>query len=110
MNRRFTLASLLCCFLVVGGILSGCDDDSTPPADTSGKVEAGSDMPTGDIVPWPDAAQPDKFIWPDQGEDQIVWPDAYSGTPFGCETDGDCFGQKCCPTPWGVKLCAPTCN
>jgi large exoprotein involved in heme utilization and adhesion len=25
----------------------------------------------------------------------------------GCKTDTDCFGQACCPTPWGCKLCQP---
>jgi hypothetical protein len=29
---------------------------------------------------------------------------------FGCQSDADCFGQLCCPTPWGVKLCAPACD
>ncbi len=43
----------------------------------------------------------------------LYWPppaDGYVGAPFGCVADRDCFGQRCCPTPWGVKLCAPVCD
>jgi hypothetical protein len=90
-------------------VLGACDDDSSPPTDSTPVTEGGSDGPTADTMPWPDQAVPDQFVWPDQGQDQIVWPDMYSGTPFGCQSDADCFGQKCCPTPWGVKLCAATC-
>ncbi len=43
-------------------------------------------------------------------DDTTIWPDTYSGTPFGCTTDADCFGQVCCKTPWGVKLCMATCQ
>jgi hypothetical protein len=61
------------------------------------------------VVPWP---EPDLPWWPDVGQpDGPIWPDTYaSGAPFGCASDADCFGQQCCPTPWGVKLCAPTCT
>lgn len=34
----------------------------------------------------------------------------YSGNTFGCQSDNDCFGQRCCATPWGVKLCRSDCN
>jgi hypothetical protein len=72
-----------------------------------------------------------KTIWPDYGSQPDVQqsvPDGttssnsdstttesdsnvgYKGAAFGCQMDSDCFGQKCCPTPWGVKLCAPTCG
>jgi len=50
---------------------------------------------------WPD-------IWPDQAQD--IEADQYMPAPFGCKSDADCFGQKCCKTPWGIKLCAPTCR
>jgi hypothetical protein len=36
-------------------------------------------------------------------------PNPYQGSTFGCRADSDCFGQKCCHTPWGVRLCAPSC-
>jgi hypothetical protein len=59
----------------------------------------------------------DQFSWPDQGPTQpqldqgaSPWSDSYSGTGFGCASDADCFGLKCCSTPWGVKLCAATCT
>jgi len=53
--------------------------------------------------PYPDGPQqqPDFWYWP---------PDTYVGSPFGCQQDSDCFGLKCCTTPWGVKLCAEVCN
>ena len=108
MHRRICIG-VVAILIVIAAALGACSDDTSPPVDGA-KVEAGGDGPTADTVPWPDQAQPDQFVWPDQGEDQIVWPDTYSGTPFGCQSDADCFGQKCCPTPWGVKLCAPTCS
>jgi hypothetical protein len=62
--------------------------------------------PTPDVSPspWPDTM-------PSTGGDTF-WgnADGYSGSPFGCKQDSDCFGQVCCATPWGVKLCAPTCS
>lgn len=43
--------------------------------------------------------------------DLFPWTvDSYVGTPYGCQADSDCFGQICCPTPWGVKLCATVCD
>ena len=60
---------------------------------------------------WPDQNPPDQYVWPDQQvHDQFVWPDTYAGTPFGCETDAQCFGKKCCKTPWGIKICADSCG
>ncbi len=60
--------------------------------------------PTPDVSPWPDNPPP-------TGGDAF-WgnTDSYSGSPFGCRQDSDCFDQLCCATPWGVKLCAPTCS
>ena len=85
-----------------------CDDDTTPvkPINDTGQNQ----QDTGS--PWPDLqTQPDQYVWPDTGQtDQTIWPDSYSQTPFGCKADSDCFGKKCCPTPWGVKLCAASCS
>jgi hypothetical protein len=109
MRRSRLLALLATTLLVFAGYLVACSDDGTPPKTDGTKLEGGTDMPAGDVVPWPDTTL-DGYIWPDTGQDQYVWPDFYpSGNPFGCTSDADCFGQKCCATPWGVKLCAPTC-
>lgn len=43
------------------------------------------------------------------GGDLWLFPDLYSGAPFGCQNDSDCFGQRCCSTPWGVRVCADDC-
>jgi hypothetical protein len=56
---------------------------------------------------------PDAPIFPDfpaLDRNQTVQPDGYQAQPFGCTADSDCFGQRCCPTPWGVKLCALACG
>jgi|GEM_PF-6606945 hypothetical protein len=81
--------------------------DGTPSPDIDGGTPGDPDY-TVDAPP----AQPDTF-WPDQTVD--YWPtppDGYNGggAPFGCASDLDCYGQLCCPTPWGVKMCAPTCG
>ena len=53
---------------------------------------------------------------PEIGADLYPWqdlyppPDSYSGGPFGCHQASDCFGLTCCPTPWGVRLCAEVCQ
>lgn len=68
--------------------------------------------PPKDLYAWPDKPWPkDMYVWPDQPKpkDMFVWPDTYSGMPFGCETDDECFGLKCCKTPWGVSMCAKQC-
>lgn len=112
MNRWFNLrigfVVVILGMVLSLGILVGCDDDTPPvvPADTNGQWDTG----TTDTVPWPDSTQPDQYVWPDQGADTTIWPDSYSGTPFGCTSDADCFGQLCCKTPWGVKLCMATCQ
>jgi hypothetical protein len=96
--------------LVLSMGLTACDDDETPP----GNPDKGTpDTSQVDTSPYPDTAQSD-FAWPDT-HPEGMWPgdsaqyDA-NMAPFGCRTDKDCFGLKCCPTPWGVKLCAPTCG
>ncbi len=104
---RFALGLLLGMLLVA----ASCGD-SKPPVVTPDK---GTDAPqVKDLPPpGPEAKVPDKFVWPDFPP-KDTWPqphDTYIGAQaFGCQTDSDCFGQKCCPTPWGVKLCAPTCD
>ena len=99
---------------VLGCLAGGCGDNKPPNTDTKPKKEAGPDLPATDTVPWPDVQSPDKYKWPDQKPPGDKWPwpgtDQYVPTPFGCQADTDCFGQKCCATPWGVKLCAPTCD
>ncbi len=110
---------LLVTFITIAGLimafgLAGCDEDENPTV----KKEAGIGLDSGpaqDVSPQVDQKppKPDKGnVWPD------IWPadkgkktdKGYKGSPFGCADDRDCFGQKCCPTPWGVKLCAPSCN
>lgn len=74
-------------------------------------------IPPDTYAPTPDLPPPDQQVWPDIWPDQSnMWPDwymppdQYTGSPFGCKKDSDCFGKRCCPTPWGVKLCKATCN
>jgi len=103
--------------ILFGGIaavaVAGCSDD--PPAkkvDSAAPDQAGGQA---DFAPLPDQSRPD-VMWPDLKADTAKPPIDYSvpgdygGTPFGCQTNADCFGQKCCATPWGVKLCASACN
>jgi hypothetical protein len=71
-----------------------------------------ADRSSAPDLSWPDFPRPDQHVWPDlyvPQHDQFVWPDTYSAKPFGCESDDECFGQLCCKTPWGVKMCASTC-
>jgi hypothetical protein len=53
-------------------------------------------------------------VWPDlpppRSDQPATPPDGYVPAPFGCLSDQDCFGQECCPTPWGVRLCQATCD
>jgi hypothetical protein len=103
--------------LLVGGVLvtTSCGD-SKPPASNPDKgvqwpeAGGGTDAPLDLPPPTPDKP----FVWPDikPPPDTTPWPktEGYVPGPFGCQADSDCFGQKCCPTPWGVKLCAPTCD
>jgi len=92
------------------------DSKPAPTTDTGVKKDGlpGTDAPVdgpGNVDQTP--VKQDKFVWPDIKGPGDTWPwpkDQYVGQPFGCQADTDCFGQKCCPTPWGVKLCAPTCD
>ncbi len=69
------------------------------------------ELPRNDGKPPPSEAS----LWPDlpvSTSDQPIapLPDSYVSAPFGCLSNHDCFGQECCPTAWGVRLCAPTCD
>jgi hypothetical protein len=94
---------------VIGCLAAGCGDSKPPVLDKKVTKEAGADGPVMPDMP----QQLDKYVWPDQKKgDKWPWPtpDQYVPAPFGCQADSDCFGQKCCATPLGVKLCAPTCD
>jgi len=90
--------------VLVLAVLGGCAGEN-PPAENNdqGSTTWGADQ----------SQLSDQFVWPDQAQSQkdqqIVWPDSYSSTPFGCVSDTDCFNLRCCPTPWGVKICASDC-
>jgi hypothetical protein len=111
MRLRLGLTSLALLFGLVLAVGS-CGDDNPP------NVTPDKGVPDAPIVadlppPAPDVQAPDQFVWPDIKSPNDTWPwpkQDYTGAPFGCQQDVDCFGQKCCPTPWGVKLCAPTCD
>jgi len=80
------------------------DKGNNPP-----KKDQGNNPPKKDKGGWPtpDQYQPPP---PDQWAPPPKWDTGYKPSPFGCNVDAECFGLKCCPTPWGVKLCADTCN
>jgi hypothetical protein len=101
------------------GLLAGCPGNSAMRKDGSVYPDGASDLPR---FTWPDT-QPgtkdtrpaDQYKWPQPDTKPLAdawpWPqDSYQGTPFGCLEDADCFGQVCCPTPWGVKICVDTCE
>jgi hypothetical protein len=109
MNTLRTVTALLVLavsLLLVAVFMVGCPGDyDSPPvsADTSTTN-----------TPWP--AQEDGYppAYPDQAGPQ--WDTSsgsadtgYPGAPFGCRQDSDCFGLRCCATPWGVKLCKEVC-
>jgi len=88
----------------------GCDEDptgTTPDAGTKPDLAA-PDLGSPDQAA-PDMAKVDgpSNMWPDSGKPEAGKKD--SSATFGCTTHAECFGQKCCPTPWGVKLCSPDC-
>jgi hypothetical protein len=89
---------MLALLVLLVAAAKGCAGDMPPPQ--------------GDAVIM-EAAPVDQYLWPDYTSPGDTWPavgDSYSGAPFGCRSDSECFGQRCCPTPWGVKLCAPACS
>jgi hypothetical protein len=111
----FSVVTFLIAISLMLGAFSGCDSDQPPYKAKEGGVKDGQkdQQPDNSVsdLPLPDQTQIDS--WP--ASDFLPWPDQSpgydgSGAPFGCQSDNDCFGQKCCSTPWGVKLCAPTCT
>jgi hypothetical protein len=93
---------------VAGAVVAACGENTPPPNNLDGTSEGGQkDIALGEPL------TPDAPLWPDIGQQDIgqdgAQPDSYKKSTFGCKSDLDCFGQKCCPTPWGVNLCAPTC-
>jgi len=120
MKRKLTLTAAM--GILVMSFSLGCpgeydnpieDSAADAPQDSVGTQQDGPALQPDtayqdpEPIPWPD------FSWPDTQapSDIYPWPpDTYSGSPFGCRWDSDCFGLKCCPTPWGIKLCANTCK
>lgn len=101
--------------LVCLALLVSCPGSYDQPLDSSSRDNV--NWPGDSYNPWvdgpgSDGAQAPDQSWPDTtAPDWFPWPkDTYSGSPFGCQHDSDCFGLKCCPTPWGVKLCAEICQ
>jgi len=93
----------------------GCPGSyDAPPPDTQGGQDGLWWPPVDGNQKWDTGSTPDQpYQWPDAPPpqpDAYQWPDTYSGTPFGCQADAECFGLKCCPTPWGVKLCTEVCQ
>ena len=85
--RRLAIVIALGCFL------GGCAGDLPPGLDSRG--------------PWArDASASSDSGWV---SDFRLPFDGYAGSPFGCSVDADCGVQRCCETPWGVKLCADFC-
>lgn len=92
-----------------------CSDSTVPKTEDSGVQ---NDTSFQYDITKSDTNGQDSFQWPDQTgidsyvpQDAMQWPDGtYSGVAFGCQNDSDCLGKLCCPTPWGVKVCATTCN
>lgn len=103
-------------WLALLSLLVGCPGDYDGPATDSSGYHPYPDYHQGqlDQVPnqWPDqyVPPPDTYV-PPQPDLWYQPPDTgYFGAPFGCQQDSDCFGLKCCETPWGVKLCKEVCQ
>lgn len=88
----------LCVLLGLVAALTGCAGKMDQPPETTNGADSY-------VSPWTDTSNPppqaDSSMWPT--------PDSYVPAPFGCREDNDCFGLRCCQTPWGVRLCAATC-
>lgn len=110
------MGALLAGVVAVGVVsLGSCSGDAPPAVDSGPKKDGKLPVDWGQDPDYaqPDRGAPDQYVWPDIKPPADTWPhptDSYAGTPFGCTSDADCFGQKCCLTPWGVKLCAATCG
>ena len=86
------------CLLVLTLFVAGCAGEVDLPPDGSGG--------SSDLYVWVDT-----YVQP--GDQGTSWPQpeaGYTGAPFGCQRDSDCFGQRCGRSPGGVKLCAATCE
>jgi hypothetical protein len=122
MSKLRTLIACASTFSLIFAI--SCAGDAPVTRDSGGgvKYDTGWTPPKDTGSPWkydtttpPDTGTPqaDQYVWPDTGGsvDSWSWPtDTYTGAPFGCQIDADCFGKLCCPTPWGVKVCADVCS
>jgi len=100
MHRLREVRWMLLSVLVATAALLGCPGE-LPRKD--GKVAKESTVPVSDTLPWPDVRKVSPDTWRPPS-------DSYTPAPFGCAADSDCFGQRCCPTAWGVHLCAPSCG
>lgn len=120
-QRKRSIVKCAVAALLVGGVSLGllgvwsCSGDAPPVQDSGPKTDGKQPVDWGPDPDYgqPDKGAPDQYVWPDIKPPADTWPhptDGYAGTPFGCTVDADCFGQKCCPTPWGVKLCAAACG
>jgi hypothetical protein len=118
--KRFKLVLFVVALAFPFAILA-CAGDDKPATGGDAKVGQDSSSDRGtvriDTGAKKDTGTKDRFIWPDSKADSSnptgdawQWPDLYTGTPFGCQTNADCFGKTCCPTPWGVKVCADRCD
>lgn len=93
--------------LLLSVALIACDDD-TPP---SQQYDTGQQQQDQGKTYYDVGGQQPDWMWPDTSTNpDQMWPGDTYASPFGCQQDSDCFGLKCCSTPWGVKLCAPTCS
>lgn len=116
-----TKIAWLASLIALSFVFAACAGDAPVSRDGGNNIKYDTYKPV-DGFSWPDQFQtqkdkgqnqPDQYVWPDTGgfPDTWSWPtDTYSGVPFGCHMDADCFGKKCCPTPWGVKVCADVCT
>jgi hypothetical protein len=109
------MRSLTRTFLLLPILLAlGCGARSNVVDASSGSSKDGEqdapldrrhDVPAWDHARWRDLSKKDHWPWP-----RDTYPGTGGGSPFGCQVDSDCFGVKCCPTPWGVHLCAADCD
>lgn len=122
MSKLRTLIACASVLSLVFAVSCAGDAPTTRDSGSTVKYDTGG-WPQPDQSPWqydttpptPDTGVPqaDQYVWPDTGggSDTWSWPsDTYTGAPFGCQIDADCFGKLCCPTPWGVKVCADVCS
>ena len=101
----FLIAAL---FMVASLMACGARSSIGTAGNASNDAAMDTVWPVKDVA-IPDRRPSDRFNWPDAPTDFFVWPEVYAGTPFGCRSDADCFGERCCRTPWGVNLCNATC-